>query len=234
MGEGKIAIVTGANRGLGFEICRQLGRNQFEVLLTSRNVMKGRQACELLQKENLNVHFLELDVSSQASIEKFAVIVTKDYGRADVLINNAGIMPDRNVGIVNISAAVVRDTFETNVMGPLILIQSILPLMYKNNYGRIVNMSSELGSLNQMGAGYPAYRISKTGLNALTRIFAGELHGTNILVNSMSPGWVKTDMGGAGAPRTVEEGADTAVWLAMLPDESPSGGFYRDRVPIEW
>jgi NAD(P)-dependent dehydrogenase (short-subunit alcohol dehydrogenase family) len=230
----RIAIVTGGNRGLGFEICRQLAKNKFKVILTSRDKLKGEKACDLLRKENLEVHFLELDVNSQSSIEKFAGALAKDYGRADVLINNAGIMIDKDNGIEKIGLDKVKSTFETNVLGPLSIIQAILPLMHKHQFGRIVNISSELGSLNEMGGGYPAYRISKAGINAVTRIFAGELQGSNILINSMSPGWVKTDMGGSGAPGTAEQGADTAIWLSMLPDHGPTGGFYKDRKPYQW
>jgi NAD(P)-dependent dehydrogenase (short-subunit alcohol dehydrogenase family) len=127
-----------------------------------------------------------------------------------------------------------RDTLETNLIGPLLLAQVLVPLMKRNGYGRIVNVSSGQGQLSDMGVGTPAYRVSKTALNALTRTLAAELKGSGILVNSMCPGWVRTDMGGAGAPRTVEQGADTAVWLATLPDDGPSGGFFRDRRPIPW
>jgi NAD(P)-dependent dehydrogenase (short-subunit alcohol dehydrogenase family) len=234
MGSGRIAIVTGGNRGIGFEICRQLALKKFEVVLTARDAAKGDAACEVLRKENLNVHFHQLDISSETSIEAFAGTLTKLYGRADVLVNNAGIMIDRNVGIETVGLDIIRNTFETNVLGPVHLIQAVLPLMKKQNYGRIINISSELGALHGMGGGYPAYRISKTGINAVTRIFSSELSGLNILVNSMSPGWVKTDMGGNGAPRSVEQGADTAIWLSMLPDDGPTGGFYMDKVSIEW
>jgi len=127
-----------------------------------------------------------------------------------------------------------RDTLETNLIGPLLLAQALVPLLKRNGYGRIVNVSSGQGQLSDMGVGTPAYRVSKTALNALTRTLAAELKGSGILVNSMCPGWVRTDMGGAGAPRTVEQGADTAVWLATLPDDGPSGGFFRDRRPIPW
>jgi NAD(P)-dependent dehydrogenase (short-subunit alcohol dehydrogenase family) len=128
----------------------------------------------------------------------------------------------------------LRDAFETNVIGALAVTQACLPLMRANGYGRIVNLSSELGQLASMGTGTPAYRVSKAGLNALTRTLAAELAGTNIKVNTISPGWVRSDMGGPSAPRTLEQGADTAVWLATLPDDGPSGGFFKDRNPIAW
>jgi NAD(P)-dependent dehydrogenase (short-subunit alcohol dehydrogenase family) len=230
----RIAIVTGGNRGIGFEICRQLARNKFKVLLTSRDPKKGIDACNILRDENLNVHFHPLDVSAEASIEKFAELIKTTYGRADVLVNNAGILIDGALSIDRIDPDIIRNTFETNVLGPLRLIQVVLPLMKKQGYGRIVNMSSELGSLHEMGGGYPAYRISKTSINVITRVFSAELQGSNILINSMSPGWVKTEMGGAGAPRSVEQGADTAIWLSMLPDNGPTGSFFKDRTRIEW
>ena len=157
------------------------------------------------------------------------------YGRTDILINNAGIMIDpRGSRLLDSELKTYRDTLETNAFGPLLITQALLPLMKKRNYGRIVNLSSGRGQLSEMGSGTPAYRISKTALNALTRIVAAETRGSNILVNSLRPGWVKTDMGGPYAPRTVAQGADTAVWLATLPDGGPTGGFFRDRKPIPW
>jgi NAD(P)-dependent dehydrogenase (short-subunit alcohol dehydrogenase family) len=153
----------------------------------------------------------------------------------DILINNAGIMADpRGARLASASLDVMRETLETNVLGPLALMQALLPIMKKRNYGRIVNLSSGLGQLTGMGNGTPAYRISKTALNALTCIVAAETAGSNILVNAACPGWVRTDMGGPDAPRTVAEGADTAVWLATLPAGGPTGGYFRDRKKIAW
>jgi NAD(P)-dependent dehydrogenase (short-subunit alcohol dehydrogenase family) len=152
-----------------------------------------------------------------------------------VLVNNAGVMLDpRGSRVLDARPKTFRDTLEANMLGPLQLMQALVPLMKKHGYGRIVNVASGQGQLSDMGVGTPAYRVSKTALNALTRTFAAELHGTGILVNSMCPGWVKTDMGGPNAPRTVEQAADTAVWLATLPDDGPNGGFFRDRQPIPW
>src|SRR5262249_21641860 len=153
----------------------------------------------------------------------------------DVLINNAGVMLDpRGSHVLDSKEKTWHDTLAVNLFGPLLLTQALVPLMRKNGYGRIVNVSSAQGQLSDMGPGTPAYRVSKTALNALTRTLAAELHASGILVNAMCPGWVKTDMGGQGAPRTVEQGADTAVWLATLPDGGPTGGFFRDRKPIPW
>ncbi len=237
----KIAVVTGANRGIGFEICRQLAQNGFLVVLTSRDEKKGLAACEKLHKEDKAVRYFKLDVIHSASVMALKDFLQKEFGRCDVLINNAGIFPDINdhgsgewPSIFNSHVDVIQEAMETNVYGPLHLCQAVIPLMKKNNFGRIVNMSSGMGQLSDMNGGCPGYRISKTSLNALTRIFSDELKGTNILINSMCPGWVKTEMGGPEATREIPEGADTAVWLATLPDGGPSGKFFRDRKEIKW
>jgi NAD(P)-dependent dehydrogenase (short-subunit alcohol dehydrogenase family) len=231
----RVAIVTGANRGLGLEIARQLARAHYHVVLTCRDAGKGRAACKALREEGQTVSYQRLDVTSARSIKAFAASVTAKFGRADVLVNNAGVMLDaRATRFVDSQLATYRTTFEVNVWGPLLLTQGLLPLMHKQNYGRIVNMSSGLGQLTGMGNNTPAYRMSKTALNALTCIVAAETKGSNVLVNAACPGWVRTDMGGANAARSVEEGADTPVWLAMLPDRGPTGGYFRDRKIIPW
>jgi NAD(P)-dependent dehydrogenase (short-subunit alcohol dehydrogenase family) len=232
----RIAVVTGANRGIGLEICRQLGRRGgVRVILTARNDTKGRAAARRLRDEGLEVDFHKLDVASERSIKTFAQWLAAACKRCDILVNNAGVLADpRGSRFLGSKAETYRSTLETNLMGPLLLAQALAPLMQKHRYGRIVNLSSGMGQLSDMGVGSPAYRISKAALNALTRILAAELVASGILVNSMCPGWVKTEMGGSSAPRRVEQGADTAVWLATLPDNGPSGGFFRDRKPIAW
>jgi NAD(P)-dependent dehydrogenase (short-subunit alcohol dehydrogenase family) len=152
----------------------------------------------------------------------------------DILINNAGILIDENQSALKVSMNIIKETFETNLIGPYKLIQSFIPLMKKHNYGRILNISSGMGSFAEMGAGYAGYRISKITLNAMTKILAYELVESNILINSMSPDWVRTDMGGSNASRSVEEGANTAIWLSKLPNGGPGGKFYRDRKEISW
>src|SRR5687767_6282386 len=226
----RIAVVTGGNRGIGLEICRQLAQAGMHVILTARDEAKGKAAAK-----KLGVESHPLDVDSDESVKAFARWIEDTHGRCDVLVNNAGVMLDpRGSRVLDSKIETYRDTFETNLLGPLRMIQAIAPLMKKQGYGRIVNMSSGQGQLSEMGVGTPAYRVSKTALNALTRTTAADLHGTGILVNAMCPGWVRTDMGGSGAPRSVEQGADTALWLATLPDNGPTGGYFRDRKPIPW
>jgi NAD(P)-dependent dehydrogenase (short-subunit alcohol dehydrogenase family) len=232
----RVAVVTGGNRGIGFEICRQLGRRGgVHVVLTARNEKEGKAAAQRLRDDGLNVESHALDVTSERSIHTFAGWLQGACKRCDVLVNNAGILADpRGSRVLDSKVETWRETLATNLLGPLLLVQALAPLMKKNGYGRIVNVSSGQGQLSDMGVGTPAYRVSKTALNSLTRTLAAELKGSGILVNSMCPGWVKTDMGGADAPRTVQQGADTAVWLATLPDDGPTGGYFRDRKPIPW
>lgn len=234
----RVAVVTGANRGIGKETCRQLARKGLKVVLTARSEPKGREAQAELKAEGLDIDFHVLDVTNESQVRRLRESLEQNYGRCDVLVNNAGVLLDsggrEGASVFRTPVDLVRKTMEVNVYGPMRLCQELVPLMRKNRYGRIVNFSSGMGQLAEMNGGWPAYRISKTAINALTRILADELEDEPILVNSLCPGWVKTDMGGEEAERDVAEGADTAVWLATLPDGGPSGGFFRDRKPIEW
>ncbi|MEN3352336.1 MAG: hypothetical protein V7640_494 [Betaproteobacteria bacterium] len=232
---GRVALVTGGNRGIGYAICRQLAAQGLGVVLAARDAGKGKAAAKALQDAGLQVEFHRLDVTSCRSIRACVAAVAERRKRIDVLINNAGIMIDpRGSHFLDSKLDTYRDTLEANLFGPLQLAQAVIPLMKANRYGRIVNLSSGLGQLSEMGAGTPAYRISKASINALTRILAAEFRESNVLVNSMCPGWVRTGMGGESAPRTAEEAADTALWLATLPNDGPTGGFFRDRQPIAW
>ncbi|HZD09921.1 MAG TPA: SDR family oxidoreductase [Candidatus Binatia bacterium] len=231
----RIAIVTGANRGIGLEICRQLAaRDDVQVLLTARNVGAGEQAAAALQQAGGEVTFHPLEVTDQNSMRRLVKYVADHFGRADILVNNAGIYPDSGLRVTEMDLGLVRQVMETNFFGPLRLSQLLVPLMQRHSYGRIVNLSSRMGSLNRMRGTSLGYRASKAALNALTRVLAAELEGDNILVNSVDPGWVRSEMGGPQAARSLAQGADTAVWLATLPDDGPSGGFFRDLEPIPW
>lgn len=230
----RLALVTGANRGIGFEACRQLAQHGLRVLVTARDEGRGRRAAEGLRKEGLDVHFHRLNVTDTGSIETAMAFAEGELGGVDVLVNNAGVYPDEGVPGLSIDLETVRRTMEVNSYGPLRLCQAVIPRMRRRRYGRIVNVSSGLGALGNMGGGTLAYRLSKVSLNALTVILADEVRGTGVLINAMCPGWVRTEMGGPNAPRSVEQGADTVVFLATLPDGGPSGGFFRDRKPIPW
>ena len=230
----RLALVTGANRGIGFEACRQLAQHGLRVLLTARDEGRGRRAAEGLRKEGWDVHFHRLNVTDTASIETALAFAEGELGGVDVLVNNAGVYLDEGVPGLSIDLETVRRTMDVNSYGPLRLCQAVIPRMRRRRYGRIVNVSSGLGALASMGGGTLAYRLSKVSLNALTVILADEVRGSGILINAMCPGWVRTEMGGRNAPRSVEQGAETVVFLATLPDGGPSGVFFRDRNPIPW
>ena len=231
---GKIALVTGANRGIGLEVVRQLARRGFTALLGARDAEKGKWAAAPLEGEGLKVIPVQLDVTAEASIETLRRWTEERFGRLDVLVNNAGVLYDSWQRAVGADLKLVREAFETNTLGPWRVTQAFLPLLRRSGGGRIVNVSSESGSLAGMGGGTPAYGVSKVALNALTRMLADELRGERILVNSVCPGWVATEMGGRDAPRSVEEGAAGVVWAATLPDSGPTGGFFRDGEPLPW
>jgi len=235
----RVAIVTGANRGIGYEVCKQLLSKDYFVVLTARDEQKGVAACKALKSSS--VEFKLLDVTSEQQITQLYSDISKGYGRCDVLVNNAGIFPDPRNDLENawpsILSADINDIqagININTYGTLRMCQAFIPMMQANSYGRVVNLASGMAQLSDMNGCCPGYRISKTAINVLTRILADELQDSNILVNSMCPGWVKTEMGGSGATREIADGADTAVWLATLEDKGPSGFFFRDRQKIDW
>ncbi|MEO8038023.1 MAG: SDR family oxidoreductase [Betaproteobacteria bacterium] len=230
----RVAVVTGGNKGIGYEICRQLARKGLRVVLAARDEKKGT-AANSLAKEGGDVLFHPLDVTDAVQVAALVSWVESEFGGADVLINNAGILIDgSSASVLHVEPEIFRQTLETNFFGPLMLCQGFIPKMIERGYGRVVNVSSGLGQISGMGDGTPSYRSSKLALNSLTRMFAAATSGKGVLVNSICPGWVRTDMGGPSASRSVEQGADTAVWLATLAEDGPTGGFFRDRKPIDW
>jgi NAD(P)-dependent dehydrogenase (short-subunit alcohol dehydrogenase family) len=223
----RTALVTGANRGIGREVCRQLAALGLRVILTARDLSKAQEAARSVQSSG-DIVPARLDVTDPVSICALA------GEQVDVLVNNAGILVGEDTGILQLTAEDLRVTFETNVFAPTAVSQMFVPGMISRGYGRIVNVSSQAGQLTSMGTYAPAYSMSKTALNAFTRQLAAATKGTGVLVNSACPGWVRTDMGGPGAPRSVEQGADTIVWLATLGAKGPTGGFFSDRKAIAW
>ena len=231
MDSGRIALVSGGNRGIGLEVCRQLAKRGYTVVMGSRDEARGRVAAEGLEGDVIP-H--QLDVSDAGSVDSMAAFLEEEVGRLDILVNNAAISNDEGQRGVDADLDRVRESLEANLFGAWRLCEIAIPLMRRNGYGRIVNVSTGLAALEDMGGGSPGYRVSKTALNALTRILASELRGSGILVNAVNPGWVQTDMGGSDATRPVEEGAEALVWAATLPNNGPTGGFFRDRLPVPW
>ncbi len=229
----QLALVTGANRGIGLEVCRQLAQQGYTVLLGARDLAKGKDAAESLKNEDLDVRAIEVDVADIGSIERAVRQVDDEFGRLDVLVNNAAILYDTFQSAVDADLDVVKEALETNTFGPWRMVQAFLPLLRKGTHQRIVNVSSEGGSLASMGGGTPAYSTSKAALNALTRMLAAELKPDGILVNSICPGWVATEMGGSGG-RPVRDGAASVVWGVTIPDDGPTGGFFRDGKSLNW
>lgn len=228
-----VVVVTGGNRGIGFEICKQLARRGAQVVLTARNSEAGEAAARQIAGGKLPVSFHALDVTDATSISTFHKFLETSFEGLDVLINNAGILMDEDAAGLEVKLETVRATLETNTLAPLRLSQQLAPLLKRSRKGRIINMSSGMGALSEMGSDHAAYRISKAALNAVTGILAAELRGA-VAVNSMCPGWVRTDMGGPNAERDVSQGADTAVWLALDAPQDVTGKFVRDRKVIPW
>lgn len=225
----RVALVTGANRGIGLAIARRLHEAGLAVILAARDLGHARRAAQGLgNSERMRV--VALDVTDPASVAS----LPDQLDRLDVLVNNAGVVLDAHVPSPEADLEIVRQTLETNLYGPWNVVRHTLPLLRRSRSGRIVNVSSGMGQLAEMGGGSPGYRTSKAALNALTRMLAADLRDDGILVNAACPGWVRTDMGGPRAPRRVAQGADTPAWLALLDDDGPTGGFFRDRQPIPW
>ncbi len=232
----RVALVSGGNRGIGFEICRGLAELGLRVAMGSRDLTAGNQAvAEIEAAARDRVMVVRLDVTVETSARNAIALVQTQWNQIDVLVNNAGVSLDESVSGATVPIAVVRDTLDTNLIAALRLCQEVIPGMRTRRYGRIVNVSSGYGAYGAMdGGGVLAYKLSKLGLNAMTRVLAAELGGSGVLVNAMDPGWVRTRMGGRAAHHTPKQGADTALYLATLPANGPTGGFFRDRQQIPW
>ena len=228
----KTVLITGANRGIGFETARQLSARGFHVVIGVRSEQQGQKARRELEKAG-KVSLLAVDVSDSRSIAS-AASAFASIGQLDVLINNAGIYPDDGVSILTIPRGQIVGTLETNTFGPLEMTQAFLPYLKKSPAARVINLSSGYGQLDGLSANAPSYCLSKLALNGVTIMLAEALKEHHIAVNSMCPGWVRTGMGGPSASRSVEEGADTAVWLATEADPDRTGKFFRDRKEIPW
>jgi NAD(P)-dependent dehydrogenase (short-subunit alcohol dehydrogenase family) len=230
--EQRVAIVTGANRGIGLEVVRQLAEREYRVVLGSRDIDKGEAAAKKL-RAGAGVLVRQLDVTDQSDIDRLRDEIAKTFGSLHVLVNNAAIHYDTDQNAFDADLQIVQEALDTNLYGAWRMCKTFIPLMRKSRHARIVNVSSEAGSLTEMGGGTPAYAVSKAALNALTRILAAELRRDRILVNAVSPGWVATDMGGPGG-RPVRAGAASIMWAVELPDSGPTGGFFRDGRPVPW
>jgi len=238
----KVAVVTGAARGLGLEVSRLLAEAGCQVVMVGRKEKELQAACALLEAQGHSPLPLVADVARSEDVSRLAAEVERRFGRTDILVNNAGVFLEPHDfadpaggSLLRADPALVAATFEVNTLGPLRLIQAFVPLMQRQGWGRVVNVSSGMGQLSSMGAAWPGYRASKTALNALTRILAAELGAASpIKVNAVCPGWCRTDMGGGDAQRSAEEGARSILLAALLPDDGPSGGFFRDGQPLEW
>jgi NAD(P)-dependent dehydrogenase (short-subunit alcohol dehydrogenase family) len=228
---GRVALVTGANRGLGLETCRQLAGHGLRVVMTGRDERVLEDARRELGDAMMAVR---MDVTDRSSIQAAHQSVTKLCGGIDVLVNNAAVLLFDQSDVLSIPHDAFQRTLETNVLGAIEVCRVFVPPMADRGYGRVVNVSSGAGQLSRMSTYAPAYSISKAALNAFTRILAATYRDAGVLANAVDPGWVRTDMGGRSAPRSVQQGADTIVWLARLPDDGPTGGFFCDRRPIEW
>ncbi len=230
----RIILITGANRGLGSATGIQLSEQGHHVIFTARNTQKLNTLKKQLSHQNLSVDFIPLDVSDTDSIIEAYHKIASHYSQIDTLINNAGIYTSSTVDITTVNEQTILDAFNTNTLGPLKITQQFLPLIKQSPEGIIVNVSSGMGAIVEMDGGSPAYRISKTALNATTKLLHHELYEQGVKVNAVCPGWVRTDMGGPSATLSIDEGISGVIWAATLKKEGPSGGFFRHGKPLQW
>ena len=229
---GRVALVSCANRGIGLAVTRGIAERGATAFLGARDLAAGEAAAAALRADGLAVHAVQLDVADRASIAAAVATIDVVHGRLDVLVNNAGVLVYDNVLDVDPDTA---DRFWTiNALGPWLLAAAAVPLMRRNGWGRVVNVSTEMASLTRMTVSAPSYRVSKAALNAATRLLAAELEGSGILVNAVSPGWVRSEMGGPDAPRSIEQGCASILWGVDLPDAGPNGGFFQDGAALPW
>ncbi|MEW6126139.1 MAG: SDR family oxidoreductase [Acidobacteriota bacterium] len=244
MSTNKVALITGANKGIGYEIARQLGQQSITVLVGARDQARGAEAADKLRAEGIDALAVQLDVTDGKTIEATKKFVEEKFGKLDILVNNAGIIGGYDWGTPpsDVPLDTVRKVFETNFFGVIAVTQSFLPLLKKSEAGRVVNVSSGLGSLTKLsdtsyefsGINFLDYNASKTALNAITLSFAKEFKNTPLKINAADPGYTATDINNNTGTKTVAEGADTPVWLATLPDDGPTGGFFSAREPMPW
>jgi NAD(P)-dependent dehydrogenase (short-subunit alcohol dehydrogenase family) len=250
MSDKSVALATGANRGLGFEISRQLGQRGMTVIMGARDSGKGEDAAEMPHGEGLDTQAIALDVTDSASIASTVETIRSEFGKLDVLVNNAAVLLDIGVQPSDVEEGVLRSTLEVDFFGPYLLTQQLVPLLKKSIQGRIVNLGTQVASLNQLADPAsplkddicPAYQASKTALNAMTLVFAKELNAFGIKVNSVCPGWVMTDMGhddlpdygDAVRPMSPREAVEKLIWLTELTDDGPTGGFFSEGEPVSW
>jgi NAD(P)-dependent dehydrogenase (short-subunit alcohol dehydrogenase family) len=230
----RVAVVSGGNRGLGLQVVRRLAELGMRVALGTRSTARGQAAVGLLGDLADRVAVRQLDVTDEASVARLATWLDARLGRCDVLVNNAAVLLDDDTNAADVDLRVVRQTLETNLLGTWLLTQAVAPLMRAHRYGRIVNVSSGLASLATMRGGLPAYRVSKAGVNALTRVLADELLADGILVNACCPGPTGIELGDRPEPGLPATAADTPVWLATLPEGGPTGGFFQARARLDW
>jgi len=237
---GRVALVTGANRGIGLAVAGELGRLGARVLVGARDAARAEEAAASLRREGLDARALTIDVVDPASVDGAAREVGATEGRLDVLVNNAGVLEAGRA--LEPDAATIARALDVNLLGPWRTTAAFAPLLRRSRHGRVVNVSSGGGSITELpekvspggGGSYAPYRVSKAALNALTRLQALELQPDGVLVNAACPGWVRTDMGGASATRSPAEGASSVVGLVLLSDDGPTGGFFRDTKPVPW
>jgi NAD(P)-dependent dehydrogenase (short-subunit alcohol dehydrogenase family) len=230
----KTAFITGAGRGLGLSCARGLIKRGYKVVIAARETEALERAASFLAEDGGDVLQFQLDITNREHIASLTEVIQSNELQVDVLINNAGIMLEGRSTLSQLESKTFKRTLEVNLLGPTEIMQIVVPKMVERGWGRVVNVSSEMGAFSAFRPYAPAYRISKAALNAATRLASLEWSGRGILINAVCPGWIRTELGGENAPRSVEQGADSVIWAVELPDGGPSGGFFRDGLELEF